>query len=160
MKLSSWPCIAAYHYMLTGSVSKQHPDWMVYMVYKLTEIPRCACNHKPLAVGAEGELEDGTEQASVWPVCSQVAVDDSFEGLNLHHGFRFQNAMWASSRVGVALIFARTQPHPVFPAGTKWSPGRGTEYGAKVSAVGYNYSTDSLCYPLPSNYGLICTHII
>ena len=86
---NSCPCIAAYHYMLTGSVSKQHPDWMVY---KLTEIPRCACNHKPLAVGAEGELEDGTEQASVWPVCSQVAVDDSFEGLDLHHGFQFQNA--------------------------------------------------------------------
>ena len=86
---NSCPCIAAYHYMLTGSVSKQHPDWMVY---KLTEVPRCACNPRPPALGAEGEMEEGTEQGSVWPVCSQVSVDDSFEGLDLCHGFQFQNA--------------------------------------------------------------------
>ena len=88
---NSCPCIAAYQYMLTGSVSKQHSDWLVY---KLAEIPKCACNPRPLILEQEEELEGEKEtvQGSVWPVCSQAPSDDDFEGLDLYHGFRFENA--------------------------------------------------------------------
>lgn len=88
---NSCPCIAAYHYMLTGSVSKQHSDWMVY---KLTEIPKCACNPRPPIFDQEdeSEAEKETVQGSVWPACTQAPSDDDFEGLDLYHGFHFENA--------------------------------------------------------------------
>lgn len=94
---NSCPCIAAYNYMITGSLSKHHPDWMVY---RMTEVPPCACANKPPVLGTEeGELseEDPLKQEqSVWiqEQSQQLpnTANDSFEGLDLKHSFHFKNA--------------------------------------------------------------------
>ena len=91
------PCVAAYSYMVTGSVGKQHPDWMVY---RMTEVPRCNCHTKPFVLSLEDdqELEDGhssnsSDEETVWPRKTRQAPEpDQFQGLDLHHDFHFQNA--------------------------------------------------------------------
>ena len=104
---NSCPCIAAYSYMISGAVSKSHPDWMVY---KMTEIPKCNCNTKPQILTEEREeqavesnseaRQTKSETGSVWVTSddleqaklSEATESDKFSGLDLKHDFHFQNA--------------------------------------------------------------------
>ena len=109
---NSCPCIAAYDFVLSGSVSQSHPDWMVY---KLSEVPKCACNKRPLkgedessSSSSESDKEDDESQNSDRDVLGplpalqpseilripkrRLSTVDEFRGLDLKHDFHFQNA--------------------------------------------------------------------
>ena len=100
---NSCPCIAAYHYLTTGSVERTHEDWMVY---KKKDIPRCPCYYKHGNHGSKDEnhsKEEGGEafvdkEESLLPhmlhqsdMLSGDLVEDDFKGLDLKHDFHFSN---------------------------------------------------------------------
>lgn len=107
--LNSCPCIAAYDFIISGSVKRTHPDWMTY---KLSEIPKCACDQKLLrgdSFSAESdseEEEDGeetsdkeTDTLGTMPILRssgklnrRPSTVDNFTGLDLKHEFHFKNA--------------------------------------------------------------------
>lgn len=79
---NSCPCTGAYNYMVTGSISRSHPDWQVY---GMTEPPQCSCNHRALNVIHEDDnylLETHTPAST---------GQESNIGLDLKHSLRFSN---------------------------------------------------------------------
>lgn len=91
---NSCQCIAAYEYVLKGHISRHHRDWMVY---KLSEVPRCNCNSKQPPMQEASSSSDESEDEPDSP--SKEILDkrrpstvDEFKGLNLKHSFHFQNA--------------------------------------------------------------------
>ena len=97
---NSCPCIAAYSYMTSGEVSRSHPDWMVY---RMTEIPKCNCSDKRPQLSTEDEEEEAatsiSETGSVWVTSEDLeqakssnVTESEFSGLDLKHEFHFQNA--------------------------------------------------------------------
>ncbi len=108
---NSCPCIAAYNYVLNGSVATSHPDWTVY---KLAELRKCKCDKKQRRTQTEDgydcsdvEIESSSisttgqvhpppntvasnETVSA-PNAASVVVADEFQGLHLEHSFHFSN---------------------------------------------------------------------
>ena len=93
---NSCPCTAAYNYMLSGKVSKSHPDWQVY---RLTEIPRCSCNHRVLNVIHEDDQDYLESQLTV----DSVTNHESSFGLDLRHGLHMSNACGTKYATNVTL---------------------------------------------------------
>jgi len=102
--LNSCPCIAAYSYLATGSVSREHQDWMVY---KMEDIPHCECflkyNYSESKDGGSAavfphiakQMERGEDKSD-----ADADVDkpeDNFAGLDLKHNFNFVNATGTSN---------------------------------------------------------------
>lgn len=88
--LNSCPCIAAYQFMVTGRVGGDHGDWMGY---RLKDIPRCACYYKYNFDGMRGEevLPPHIQFKLDQSASSLQPSEDNFRGIELRHGFHFQN---------------------------------------------------------------------
>lgn len=95
--MNSCPCIAAYEYLVSGHVRKEHQDWMVY---KQRDIPRCQCYYKHNFGGGGGEAAGGTDllphiqrklDHSEPNMGHTFAVEDRFRGMELKHGFHLHN---------------------------------------------------------------------
>lgn len=111
---NSCPCIGAYEYVLSGKIASQHPDWMVY---KLTEVPKCNCEMKRQKMkddysssdsesenDADGVADPGEDQVGALPASKdpmpsfvripkrRLSTVDDFKGLDLEHQFHFENA--------------------------------------------------------------------
>lgn len=91
--LNSCPCIAAYQYLVSGRVEREHQDWRGYRIKG--KPPQCLCYkaHNSTSALPEGA---GTEDQYFPPhiKLQEPAVDDTlhtFEGLELRHDFRLQN---------------------------------------------------------------------
>lgn len=105
---NSCPCIAAYQYLVTGAVGKEHEDWMVY---RSREIPRCLCYYKYNGMNAgEGKGKTASTEG-ILPPHIQFKLDkeelkrdqeeliqtslwsrgNDFAGLDLRHDFHFHN---------------------------------------------------------------------
>lgn len=100
--LNSCPCIAAYQYLVTGTVGKEHDDWMVY---KSKKIPRCSCYYKYNSVEVGGKAKSTASDKEVLPPHIQFKLDQeklvqtselpgssNFVGMDLRHDFHFHNA--------------------------------------------------------------------
>lgn len=104
--LNSCPCIAAYQYLVSGCVSREHKDWMCY---KAAGIPQCQCYYKhnfgvsvepggggmPVAVD-NSDLPpqfklNQDDEAIAGSANSLSEASGNFHGLELRHDFRFQN---------------------------------------------------------------------
>ena len=97
---NSCPCIAAYQYLVTGAVEKEHKDWMAY---KSREIPRCTCDYKYNVMDGRGGKGEVASSEGIFPPHIQFKLDqeelvepspctgDCFTGLNLRHDFHFHN---------------------------------------------------------------------
>ncbi len=91
---NSCPCIAAYEYVIKGSIPSSHPDWSVY---KLTDIPPCKCAMKQQRVLLEDDCDIDTvstaktEEAQPPNTASNEAVIGDFNGLQLEHSFHLSN---------------------------------------------------------------------
>ena len=113
--LNTCPCIAAYDYLVNGSIGKEHRDWMVY---RMKNIPKCHCY-------LEHSLEEGVNEAGIFPPHIQCKLDQegatdsdplptndplpandplptneeqgTFQGLELHHDFHFHNVTGTDS---------------------------------------------------------------
>ena len=100
--LNTCPCIAAYQYVVTGSVGKNHQDWMVY---KEKEIRRCDCFYKYNARGKGVRRSDTSENVLLPHYVVQMKQEqemlsepeDSFAGLDLKHSFNFLNVTGTTS---------------------------------------------------------------
>lgn len=92
---NSCPCTAAYNYILTGSVSKNHPDWQVY---NMTEVPQCSCNHRVLNVIHEDDGHWLEETQS-----SSSTDQDMSIGLDLKHSLHFSNSCGTKYATNVTL---------------------------------------------------------
>lgn len=93
---NSCPCTAAYNYMLSGSVSRNHPDWQVYC---MKEVPQCSCNHRVLNVVHEEEnhwLESHL-------VAAAASEESSGVGLDLKHSLHFSNSCGTRYATNVTL---------------------------------------------------------
>ena len=88
---NSCPCTAAYNYMLSGSISRSHPDWQIY---RMTEVPQCSCNHRVLNV----IHEDGEHWIESQPVNEETSV-----GLDLRHSLHFSNSCGTKYATNVTL---------------------------------------------------------
>jgi 2',5'-phosphodiesterase len=108
--LNTCPCIAAYHYLVDGFVSRDHKDWMVY---KMTGVPQCECYYrhnreggvnKPGKVMVEGGAVMSADSDEFLPhmqrkLDNDMAQSDAagrpeagdFCGLDLRHAFHFHN---------------------------------------------------------------------
>ncbi len=100
---NSCPCIAAYKYVVSGSVADAHPDWTVY---KLTDLPKCECNTK-LRMQTEDAYDSDFESEATSTDVTHLSIAsatnqqaqrpnlpstiDNFKGLNLEHPFHFHN---------------------------------------------------------------------
>ncbi len=102
---NSCPCIAAYKYVVSGSVADAHPDWTVY---KLTDLPKCECDTKLRMQTGDGYDSDfetlttsrttgdthqpTTSVTNEQPHSSNLpSTIDDFKGINLEHPFHFHN---------------------------------------------------------------------
>ena len=108
--LNSCPCIAAYNYLVSGRIGRDHKDWMCY---KAAGIPQCQCYYKhnfgvsvePEPVGGgipvatdnsdlpphiQFKLNKDAEENAVSAHSHSKALEN-FGGLELQHDFRFQN---------------------------------------------------------------------
>ena len=94
--LNSCPHIAAYSYMVTGSVAKEHRDWMLYKVEEGRY--KCSCNFTP-----PPPHNEPTQEVAEWPSHrnklratpadrDEEEEEEEFEGLDLQHRFNFDNA--------------------------------------------------------------------
>ena len=93
---NSCPCFAAYEYVLSGCIRKDHPDWQIY---SRTEPPPCSCNHKILNVVYE---ED--QQFEVRPDnTTGTEGTDSNVGLELRHGLHFSNVCGTTHATNITL---------------------------------------------------------
>ena len=96
---NSCPCTAAYSYVLSGSVSRSHPDWQVF---RATEVPQCSCDHRGLNVIHEDD--DGSSWMDQQPVVvPQPATEVSGTGLDLSHCLHFSNACGTRHSTNVTL---------------------------------------------------------
>ena len=96
---NSCPCTAAYNYMLSGSVSRSHPDWQLYSV---TEVPQCSCNHRVLNI----IHEEDEHEMEVQMVTS--ASEESSVGLDLKHDLHFTNSCGTKYATNVTLGWTGT----------------------------------------------------
>ena len=100
--LNACPCVAAYSYLATGSVSREHQDWMVY---KMEDIPHCKCFIKNNCL----EEREGGSTAVFPHIAKQMRQEeykvdanvsqseDNFAGLDLKHNFNFMNVTGTSN---------------------------------------------------------------
>ena len=92
---NSCPCTAAYEYMISGSVSRSHPDWRSY---RMTEVPHCSCNHRSLTIIQE---LDGPHWMQAQP--SAGTSEGPSIGVDLSHGLRFSNSCGTRYATNVTL---------------------------------------------------------
>lgn len=99
---NSCSCIAAYQYLVTGAVDKDHKDWMIY---KSKEIPRCSCYYKYNVKEGGEKADNTTSSGEIFPPHIQLKLDreemalqasqldsSDFIGLDLRHDLHFHNA--------------------------------------------------------------------
>ena len=92
---NSCPCTAAYEYMISGSVSRSHPDWRAY---RMTEVPQCSCNHRSLTIIQE---HDGPHWMQAQP--SAGTSEEPSIGVDLSHGLHFSNSCGTRYATNVTL---------------------------------------------------------
>ena len=98
---NSCPCIAAYNYILSGVVSKEHPDWQVY---RMTEIPPCNCDHKSLnVIHEDDEHQLEAELQALEETDDDGASSEAVDRLDLKHGFHFSNACGTTHATNITI---------------------------------------------------------
>ena len=92
---NSCPYTAAYQYMLSGSVSRSHPDWQVY---RMTQVPQCSCNHRALNI-----IQEHSELQWMGAQLSAGASEGPSVGVDLSHGLHFSNSCGTRYATNVTL---------------------------------------------------------